>query len=134
MPKLNIVNAITTETAFTGNSVTYVDDTSHANSSTRNETVHQNSPEIALELTADLRLTAQKSEKALHVSGGEYSLPKCHFSIMTHKWIPSGASTLHSIAETPVTLSITQGSNTALIPMARKEPHEACRTLGCYIC
>jgi hypothetical protein len=71
MPKLQIINAISNEVAFKGNLVTYVDDTSHANSITINKTVHQQASAIALELTADLRLTAQKSEKALHVSGGD---------------------------------------------------------------
>jgi hypothetical protein len=133
MPKLRIVNAISNTITFTRNSITYVDDTSHANSIARDETIHQQANAIALELTSDLRLTAQKSEKARHISGGDYSLPKCHFSIMTQKWLPSGASTLHLIAEPPASLSITQGSNTTLVPISRKEPHESCRTLGCHI-
>jgi hypothetical protein len=133
MPKMRIINTISNTVAFTGNSITYVDDISHANAITRDETIHQQATVIALELTSDLRVTAQESEKALHVSGGDYSLSKCHFSTMTHKWLPSGASTLHLIAETPANLSIAQGSNTTLVPISRKEPHESCRTLGCHI-
>ena len=71
-------------------------------------------------------------EEMLYTNGGRLELKKCHWMLLTWKWV-RGVAYLKGVEESPAAMKITQSENGDEVLISRTSISDAPRILGCHI-
>ena len=113
----------------------YVDDVTLGCTSTRkvsNEEIRDTCKEEEKAVVQEITEMGRRWEEMLFTNGGRLELTKCHWILISWKWI-RGVATMKRVEEVPAMMKIIQSESNNEVVIPRKAIDDAPRILGCHV-